>query len=307
MQRTIQDVAAIPHLGHEEAGHMARVELERFIALLETLSEDDWSRPTYCTLWTVRQMVGHQAGAYAGSASLPELRRQWMPAPQPKPGQMGIDAVNDLQVADRANAAPADLIAELRDAGPKAIVNRQHLPAFVRGLRFRPGPFLMAWRPAQMLAALCRPYGPTAIAFHHREGTFHGQMRLDYITDLIYTRDTWMHRIDICLATGRRMVLTDEHDGRMMALVMRDLGEQLKADLGERTVAYDIPGPGGGCWRIGPSPEPDATIQMDLCDFNVLASGRITADAARSQGLVSISGDGETARLAIEHMAPLVY
>lgn len=304
---TVQNAADIPRMNHKEAGRMARVEVERFIALLETLGEDDWSKPTYCTLWNVQQMVSHQVGAYAGYAKWAEFKKQWMPIPQPKPGQLAIDAINDLQVADRAEVSPKDLIAELREVGPKAIATRQRMPALLRGLRFDMGLFLKAWRSSELMAALRQPYGPTAVAFSHKEQDFQGLMRLDYITDLIYIRDTWMHRMDICLATGRKMILTDEHDGRMMALVMRDLGEQLKPVLGQKTVAYDIPGPGGCSIKIGPASTPDATIQMDLLYFNVLASGRMTADDARAQGLVSIRGDSEVASLALNHMSPLAY
>lgn len=307
MRHHIENVADILPLNHKEAGLMARVELERFIALLETLTEDDWLKPTYCTLWNVHQMVSHQVGAYAGFASWAEFRRQWGPPPQPKPGQMTIDAVNDIQIADRAEAKPAELIAELRQVGPKAIATRQRIPAVIRGLRFAFGTFLYAWRPAEVLRALRWPYGSTAVSSNPYEQTWRGAMRLDYITDLIYIRDTWMHRMDICLATGREMILTDDHDGRMMALVMRDLAEQLKDILGCKTVAYDIPGPGGGCWKIGPAATPAAIIQMDLLYLNVLASGRMRPDEARAQGLVSISGDVEVANLTLNHMWPLTY
>jgi uncharacterized protein (TIGR03083 family) len=306
-QHTLQIVSDIPPLSHTEAGTLARVELERFIVLLETLSADDWLKPTYCTLWNVRQMVSHQAGSYAGSASWAEFKHQWAPPPKPKQGQMAVDAVNDLQVADRAQATPAELIAELRQVGPKAIANRQGIPGIIRGLRFDPESFLYAWRSLDIVRALRWPYGPTAVSFNHSEQAMRGLMRLDYITDLIYIRDTWMHRIDICLATGREMVLTDDHDGRIMALIMRDLAEQLKDVLAGKTVVYDIPGPGGGCWKIGPALAPAATLQMDLLYFNVLASARMTADEARAQSLVSISGDIELANLALDHMSPLAY
>ena len=96
---TVQNVAEIAPLTHQEAGIMARVEVDRFIALLETLSAEYWSKPTYCPLWNVQQMVSHQAGAYAGNAKMAEFKRQWMPMPQPKPGQLAIDAINDIQVA----------------------------------------------------------------------------------------------------------------------------------------------------------------------------------------------------------------
>jgi uncharacterized protein (TIGR03083 family) len=297
VQHPLQNVADILPLSHPEAGMTAKVELERFIALLETLAEDDWLKPTYCTLWNVHQMVSHQAGAYAGFASWAEFKHQWAPPPKPKQGQMTVDTVNDLQVADRAQATPAELIAELRQVGARAIANRQRMPAFIRGLRFDAELFLYAWRPLDILRALRWPFGPIAA----------GTMRLDYITDLIYTRDTWMHRIDICLATEREMVLTDDHDGRIMAIVMRDLAEQLRGVLDGKAVVYDIPGPGGGCWKIGPDPTPAAIIQMDLLYLNVLASARMTPDEARAQRLVSIRGDVEVANLALDHMWPLAY
>ena len=46
---------------------------------------------------------------------------------------------------------------------------------------------------------------------------------------------------------------------------------------------------------------------MDFLYFNVLASGRMTADDARTQGLDAIHGDGEVANLALTHMSPLPY
>ncbi len=306
-QRAVQNMADIPALSHKEAGTMALVEIDRFTNLLETLSEEDWSKPTYCTLWNVHQMVSHQAGAYAGNAKWGEFKRQWAPIPQPKPGQLAIDAINEIQVADRANATPAQLIAELREVGPKAVATRQSMPAFVRGLRFDMGLFLTAWRPSQLIGAMRRPYGQTEVYFDTNKHDFQGLMRLDYITDLVYIRDTWMHRIDICLATGSKMHLTDAHDGRMLALVMRDLGHQLKQVLGKKTVAYHIPGVGGGTFKIGPASSPDATIQMDLLYFNVLASARISPDAAKTQGLISVSGDATVANLALNHMSPLAY
>jgi hypothetical protein len=174
-------------------------------------------------------------------------------------------------------------------------------------LRFDPQSYLYAWKLLDFLRALRWPYGPTVVAFKHTEQTMRGIMGLDYITDLIYIRDTWMHRIDICLATGREMILTDEHDGRIMALIMRDLAEQLKDVLAGRTVVYDIPGPGGGCWNIGPASTPAATLRMDLLYFNVLASARMTPDEARAQSLVSMSGDVKVANLALDYMWPLVY
>ena len=52
----------------------SRKELERFLTLVESLSGDDWQQPTDCTLWNVRDVLAHQAGAYASGASLAEIK-----------------------------------------------------------------------------------------------------------------------------------------------------------------------------------------------------------------------------------------
>ena len=57
-----------------------------------------------------------------------------------------------------------------------------------------------------------------------------GIVPIGYLTDLIYTRDMWMHRLDICRATGREMIQTSHHDGRITALVVRDLVRKLTLD-----------------------------------------------------------------------------
>ena len=55
----VQDV---PPIGRTEATQLARVEYDRFLALLRDLEPDDWNRPTDCTRWTVRDMLGHLLG-----------------------------------------------------------------------------------------------------------------------------------------------------------------------------------------------------------------------------------------------------
>ena len=46
--------------------------------------------------------------------------------------------------------------------------------------------------------------------------------RLGYLLDTIFTRDTWIHRVDIARATGRDLLLTPEHDGRLVADVVAE-------------------------------------------------------------------------------------
>ncbi|MCA9971653.1 MAG: maleylpyruvate isomerase family mycothiol-dependent enzyme [Anaerolineales bacterium] len=252
------DAARIPALGHAEAGGLAREELRRFLALVETLHADAWQQPTDCTEWTVRDILAHQAGSYAGFTSWAEFRRQL--SARPAPGQMQVDALNARQLADRAASSPAELIAELREVGPKAIRTRQRLPWLLRKLRLPMGP----------------PLGTCAV---------------EYLTDLIYPRDTWAHRLDICRAAQRPFHQTPEHDGRLLALVLRDLARKLDGRLRGQSVIFHLTGPAGGRYRIGHTAEPSAVIKMDALEFSRLASKRLTAREALAQGLATVSGD----------------
>lgn len=258
MRDDLIDALTIPALAHDEAGMMAREELQRFLALVETLSGDDWEQPTDCTEWNVRDILAHQAGAYAGFTSWSEFRRQI--TARPAAGQMQVDALNKRQLADRAGRTPVDLIGELRTVGPKAIRTRQRLPWPLRKLTI--------------------PLGPPL-----------GTIPIEYLTDLIYTRDTWMHRADISRATGRAFLQTAEHDGRVIALVVRDLARTLKDTLRGRTVVFDLGGAAGGRYRIGAMAEPTVIVKMDVVDFNRLASGRLTPQAVKEQGRAILSGD----------------
>lgn len=263
------DATHIPALNHEEAGRLARTELDRFLALVESLSGDDWEQPTGCTAWNVREILAHQAGSYAAYASWAEFRRQYVQNPYVREEDMPVDGVNRRQVEDRQGRTPAELGAELREVGPKAIRTRQRLPWFLRKL---PVPF----------------------------GAPIGVARVEWLTDLIYPRDTWMHRVDICRATGRDFVQSAEHDGRMVALVVRDLAQNVEGLLGGKTAIYDLAGgPAGERYRFGPGSEPDAVLQMDVLDFNWLASGRMEAEEARAH--VTIGGDEGLATVLLEH------
>ena len=258
MRDDLIDALTIPALTHDEAGVMAREELQRFLALVETLSGDDWEQPTDCTEWSVRDILAHQAGAYAGYTSWSEFMHQV--TARPAPGQMQVDALNRRQLADRAGHTPVDLIAELRTVGPKAIRTRQRLPWPLRKLKV--------------------PFGPPL-----------GTVPIEYLTDMLYTRDTWMHRADMTRATGRAFRQTAEHDGRVNALVVRDLARALKDVLHGRTVVFDLGGAAGGRYRIGTMAEPTVIVKMDVVDFNRLASARLTSQAAKEQGRVTLSGD----------------
>ena len=246
-----RSVTSIPPLTHAEAGRLSQTEYERTLAVLEQLTGDDWVQPTYCTAWTVRDMVAHLAGAVTGSTSIGEFVRQNMTNPYLKEVTDPVDGINRLQLEEREEKSTAELVAEFRTNGQIAVRNRQKLPWAVRKLRAPMGPAL-------------------------------GLTPLEYLLDTLYPRDQWMHRYDICAATGKKMQVTSEHDGRLTALVVRDIGRKLKGQLGQRSMALQLTGAISGEYVFGPAADPVSTLQLDVFDFHLRASGRIPVeDAAR--------------------------
>jgi uncharacterized protein (TIGR03083 family) len=264
--------AQVPKLSHKEAGQLAAAELARFISLIESLEGDDWDQPTMCTKWSVRDILAHQAGAYASGASFAEFRRQGMGNPYMKEEKMPIDAINRRQLEDREGRSPEILLDELRSTGLKAIVNRQKLPGFLRAI-----PLI--------------DFGPPV-----------GRASLGYLMDNIMARDTWSHRLDISVATGREMVLSPEHDGRMTALVILDLEKILRPVTRNDGFVLELTGPAGGVWQFGDK-TPSTTISMDALDFHVYASDRATAEDMIETGKVAFDGDTVLAKEMFAHIS----
>jgi uncharacterized protein (TIGR03083 family) len=253
--------ADVPAQTVDEAGQRAREELGRFLAVAGSLEGDDWAQPTDCTEWSVRDILAHAAGSAAGWASWGEFLRQVPLNPYARQAAVPVDGINRRQLEDRVGRSPKDLIAELRAVAPKAIRTRLGLPGIFKGMRIDLGP-------------------PR------------GKAPLRYLLEIIYTRDMWMHRHDICRATGRTFEQTAAHDGRVVALVMRDIDEALRDSLGGRAIRFDLRGAAGGGYLVGPGAESDAVVEMDVLEFNRMASGRLVADDALADGRArTTSGD----------------
>ncbi|MBN2469270.1 MAG: maleylpyruvate isomerase family mycothiol-dependent enzyme [Anaerolineae bacterium] len=261
----------IPAQTHAEARVLATTELSRLIAQIETLDGDDWTQPTDCTAWNVQATLAHLAGACAGYASRAQFVRQYLRNPYMRVERIPIDAINRCQVEDRAGRPPAELLAELRETGPRAIRTRQRIPWL---LRILPVPF-------------GEPLGTAPVG---------------YLMNIIYTRDQWMHRADICRATGKRMHLTVDHDARIVALVVRDLARKLRHDPAAPTIDLVLTGAGEAgeiAYRVGTAPQAAATVALDLLMFNRRASDRCTPDEAFAAA--TISGDETSARWFVDH------
>ncbi len=265
---TVRDTAGIPAVTADEAYRLMQTALSRFLALVETLDPDDWDKPTACTGWSVRDILAHQAGGYASGTSYREMIRQGRN--KPKPGQLIEDAINAFQLQERAGKSPAELIEELREVGPVAAKK---------------------WAYQFRLAKLISLPHPVVEKLSFR-----------YLMWIIHSRDTWMHRLDICRATGREFEQTREQDGRIVELVMVDVADVLARKFDSPALIFELTGIAGGTWKIGKG-EPAATICMDVLDFNIFASGRYTYQEARP--LAAITGDVSAAEAALKNILVL--
>jgi uncharacterized protein (TIGR03083 family) len=222
-------------LRHAEWMTAAEEAYRRLGALLADLPDEEWRRPTDCTQWSVHDVVAHVVGAAESTARVPELVRQAWRGRRLRDGGPLVDGINAVQVRERAGATPEELRRELADAGARGVRSRRRLPAVMR--------------------AVPVPFGPPV-----------GTKPLGYLMDRIYTRDVWMHRVDIARATGRPLVLTADHDGRIVA----DVVTEWAATHG-RPFRLTLTGPAGGTWSQGTGGE---ELILDAVEFCRIVSGR---------------------------------
>lgn len=233
------DVATIPKLSRHEAMQLAAGEFDRTLELLHQLRPDDWRRPTACDQWDVRAMVAHMLGMAEAQASFRQFLHDFRAASRRSGGAM-IDAMNATQVRDRANLSPAALVERFVAAVPRAVRARRRVPAPVRSaVRIRQDPPFDSER---------WPYG--------------------YLVDTIFTRDPWIHRVDISRAIGRDVVLTPGHDGRLIAGVVAEWARR----HGE-PFSLALSGPAGGRWHAGQGGE---HVEIDALDFCWTLAGRLS-------------------------------
>jgi uncharacterized protein (TIGR03083 family) len=232
--------------GHREAMSLGATEYERLIGALRTLEPDDWVRMTDCVLWDVRAMVAHLLANMEANASRREMAHQIGTAKKRArmSGAPMIDELTALQIDERRSLSATELRSRIEGVVAKAIKGRRNVPGLMRRvIRIDAGPF--------------------------------GRMSLGYLVDTVYTRDVWMHRLDICRATGQPMVVDAEHDGRLVAAVVGDWatrhGQPFELVLG---------GPAGGSFEDGEGGE---RHELDAVEFCRIVSGR---DSADSEGLL---------------------
>jgi uncharacterized protein (TIGR03083 family) len=239
MSTAATDVSAQVGLSHTEAMRLQATELERTLDLLRSLGDDDWSMPTDCPDWDIRRMYLHVLGACEAAASMRETVHQMRAGKRHQkahggPLEAGLSAV---QVRERLDLTPARLVGRLEAVAPVTVRKRTRLPALVRRLKMKvDGPVVERWQ-------------------------------LGYLIDTIYLRDLWMHRVDATRATGAELVLSADHDGRIVADVVAEWARRHG-----RPFTLTLTGGAGGTFT---SSGPDATaLELDAVELCRILAGR---------------------------------
>ncbi|HSP04611.1 MAG TPA: maleylpyruvate isomerase family mycothiol-dependent enzyme [Acidimicrobiales bacterium] len=240
----ITRVEEVPTIARPESIRLAETETARMVALLRSLDDEGWAAPTDCPLWDVRAMAGHVLGMVETFSSLRRFARDMRAGGKAAGDGPFIDGLTAVQVQAHAGLSRQELIDRLE----------------VRG------PVQAAWRGSRRLMRQIRttedgPDGPET-------------WKAGYLFDIILTRDTWMHRVDITRATGTPMELTPDHDGRIVADVVAEWARRHGQPFTLR-----LAGPAGGAWASGSGGE---DIELDAVEFC-----RILADRAEGTGLLT--------------------
>jgi uncharacterized protein (TIGR03083 family) len=232
---TVTRAQDIPKLTHVEAMHIAEVEYGRFLELLRSLGDDDWSRPTDNDRWDVSQVVSHLVAMSQGIAGFPrELLRQQKQGKSiaREEGLSKFDGFTEFQ--SKMHGRGRQLIPRAEEHFARALRRRQRFPGILRPVK-TPQP----------------PWGWWSFA---------------YMIDDILTRDVWMHRVDISRATGRPLLLTPEHDGRVVSNIVREFAAKWR-----RPFSLVLTGPVGGRYVNGDARD---EIRLDAVEFCRILSGR---------------------------------
>ncbi|HZJ49496.1 MAG TPA: hypothetical protein VFF07_01295 [Actinomycetota bacterium] len=141
-----------------------------------------------------------------------------------------------VQVSERAHLPPEELVQRIEKVGPRVVRARHRVPGLLRRM-------------------------PMKEEVRGVKETW----RMSYLLDVILTRDTWMHRVDISTATGSALVLTPDHDGRLVADVVAEWARRHG-----RPFSLNLQGPAGGMFTNGGGEE----ITLDAVEFCRILSGR---------------------------------
>lgn len=234
-------VLDINPIDRDEMVGRATTEYARVSDLLASLSDDDWAKPTTGEEWDVRLMVAHPLGAAESNASILESLRQVRRGRKlaKEMGRPEIDGINAVQVEARKDLTPNQLTKRLASVARKAVKGRHRMPRPLRKVK------------------IANPVG--------------GTMTMGHLVDVVYTRDQWMHRIDIARAIGVDPLITADHDARIVEDVVAEW-----ATVQPGPFTLELIGPAGGTFTSGNDGD---LYRFDAVEFCLIVSGRSQSDA----------------------------
>lgn len=245
MTITTIDVTTVAPLTHAEAMRLQAHELECTLASLRSLEDAAWATPTDCPTWDIHAMYRHVLGACEAGASMRQnvhqLRRAR--AYRRKHGGPLEAALSAVQVTERSNLSPAQIVERLATVAPKTVRGRTRAPA------------------------LLRSHATLAV-----DGPVHESWKLGYLIDTIYLRDLWMHRIDVARALGQTAELTADHDGRIVADVVAEWARRHG-----KPFVLELSGPAGRTYTRNRDFSKTERIRLDAVDFCRTLAGRAPA------------------------------
>jgi uncharacterized protein (TIGR03083 family) len=243
MIQTPQRADQIPAVGHAEAMRLTETENARFLEQLRGLTDKQWHSPTDCTGWSVRDVVVHLIASAQAQANPLEFIRQVV-AGRPLTAQIGgehwVDGMNEAQLRARTSWTASMLPDLWEQHSAAALKARRRMPALIRAL----------------------PVLPIGTGL----GVRIGWQPLRYLFDMGFTRDVWMHRIDIARATDVTPKLTPDHDGRIVADILAEWSRRHAEPF-----TLTLSGPAGGQFHAGEGGEPQT---VDATQFARILSGR---------------------------------
>ena len=242
------DVDRMAPLGEAETWDLAREEYVRMLALLRSIKDVEWSLRTDCAAWTLRDLLGHLVGAPEGFSNPMQMIHQYRAGARfiregRTDGREPVDGANAVQVSDRAGLPTSELIDRYA-----AVIEP-----------------VLRWRRRLRYLPVNMSDGPRKFS-------------LKQLFEIVLTRDTWIHRVDIHRATGRAPQMTPEHDGRILADAVREWARRTG-----KPFRLALEGPAGGYYMSGV----DGTqLGLDAVEFGRLVSGRGHADGLLATRIV---------------------
>jgi uncharacterized protein (TIGR03083 family) len=249
-----------------------------FIDLLRGLGGAEWTRPTTCPGWNVKDIATHVLGDHLGRLSMLRDDFQALHPRSDEPFPAFIDRINDEWIIASRRLSPRLLVDLLSSVGDEVVEFWQTVDLEASG-----GPVTWA--------------GPEP-----------APVWLDAARDFT---EYWTHHQQICDATGRPGLSDPAFVGPVIDTFLRALPHTLhEVTAPERTtVEVTVTGPGGGAWTCtrtrdgwaldhGPTPKPSARLELDTDTTWRLCTRGITPEQAAEHA--SVEGDHQLATTALQ-------